>query len=80
MMMPTKPLFHLLRTLPTTHPCVSLVLVSWRFVSGCIVSLMAAITAVACTKSEEDVAMIIGLIGAILGEMDAHGGIFVDKL
>ncbi|CAM9632470.1 unnamed protein product [Pylaiella littoralis] len=35
--------------------------------TGCIVSLMAAITAVACTKSEEDVAMIIGLIGAILG-------------
>lgn len=30
---------------------------------------MAAITAVACTKSEEDVAMIIGLIGAILGEI-----------
>lgn len=32
-------------------------------------SLMAAITGVACTKSEEDVAMIIGLIGAILGEL-----------
>ncbi|CAN0247411.1 unnamed protein product, partial [Hapterophycus canaliculatus] len=34
----------------------------------CIVSLMVAITSVACTKSEEDVATIIGLIGAILGE------------
>lgn len=34
---------------------------------GCIVSLMTAITSVACTKSEEDVATIIGLIGAILG-------------
>lgn len=30
---------------------------------------MAAITSVACTKSEEDVATIIGLIGAILGKL-----------
>lgn len=37
--------------------------------AGCIVSLMTAITSVACTKSEEDVATIIGLIGAILGKM-----------
>eukprot|EP00903_Cladosiphon_okamuranus_P009634 g9167.t1 len=35
--------------------------------TGCIVSLMAVVTSVACTKSEEDVATIIGLIGAILG-------------
>ncbi|CAN0508076.1 unnamed protein product, partial [Ectocarpus sp. 12 AP-2014] len=34
----------------------------------CIVSLMAVVTSIACTKSEEDVATIIGLIGAILGE------------
>lgn len=36
--------------------------------SGCIVSMLAVTTTVACNKSEEDVAVIIGLIGAVLGE------------
>lgn len=40
--------------------------------AGCIVSLMIAVTSVACTKSEEDVATIIGLIGAILGKKTQH--------
>ncbi|CAM9375481.1 unnamed protein product [Ascophyllum nodosum] len=34
---------------------------------GCILSLMAVITTVACYQSEEDLGLIVGLIGAVLG-------------
>lgn len=36
--------------------------------AGCIVSLMAVVATVACNQTEEDVAVVVGLIGAILGE------------
>lgn len=38
------------------------------FSPGCILSLLAVVTSIACNQSEEDVAVIVGLIGALLGE------------
>lgn len=56
-------------TAPLVPPLRYFVDMVTNYPSGCIVSMMAVITTVACNKSEEDVAVIIGLIGAVLGEL-----------